>query len=43
MNQPATPVSSSSNKGSGLPDQAVAMDRMYRITRHIYDLSLIHI
>ena len=39
MNQPASPVSSSNNKGSGLPDQAVAMDRMYRVTRHIYDIT----
>lgn len=34
----ATPVSSSNNKGCPA-DQALAMDRMYRFTRHIYDLT----
>lgn len=38
MSQPVAPVSSSNNKG-GAADQAVAMDRMYRFTRHIYDLT----
>jgi S-adenosylmethionine-diacylgycerolhomoserine-N-methlytransferase len=33
------PVSSSNNRGGGAEDQAVAMDRMYRFTRHIYDLT----
>jgi S-adenosylmethionine-diacylgycerolhomoserine-N-methlytransferase len=33
------PVSSSNNKLSTGHDQAVAMDNMYRFTRHIYDLS----
>jgi S-adenosylmethionine-diacylgycerolhomoserine-N-methlytransferase len=33
------PVSSSNNRGGGTDDQAVAMDRMYRFTRHIYDLT----
>ncbi len=33
------PVSSSNNRGGGADDQAVAMDRMYRFTRHIYDLT----
>ena len=32
-------VSSSNNRGGGPADQAVAMDRMYRITRHIYDIT----
>ena len=32
-------VSSSNNRGGGLADQAVAMDRMYRVTRHVYDLT----
>ena len=32
-------VSSSNNRGGGPADQAVAMDRMYRVTRHIYDLT----
>lgn len=38
MSEPAAPVSSSKNAG-GPADQAVAMDRMYRFTRHIYDLT----
>jgi S-adenosylmethionine-diacylgycerolhomoserine-N-methlytransferase len=33
------PVSSSNNRGGGAADQAVAMDRMYRVTRHIYDVT----
>ncbi len=32
-------VSSSNNRGGGPADQAVAMDRMYRFTRHIYDVT----
>ena len=36
---PAEHTSSSNNRGSGPADQAVAMDRMYRLTRHIYDLT----
>lgn len=32
-------VSSSNNRGGGPGDQAVAMDRMYRFTRHVYDLT----
>jgi len=32
-------VSSSNNRGGGAADQAVAMDRMYRFTRHVYDLT----
>jgi S-adenosylmethionine-diacylgycerolhomoserine-N-methlytransferase len=40
MSEPAgkQPVSSSNNRG-GPADQAVAMDRMYRLTRHVYDLT----
>ena len=40
MSDPAgkQPVSSSNNRG-GPADQAVAMDRMYRLTRHVYDLT----
>ena len=33
------PVSSSNNRGGGAADQAVAMDRMYRLTRHVYDVT----
>ena len=33
------PVSSSNNRGGSPADHAVAMDRMYRFTRHIYDLT----
>ena len=36
---PKSPVSSSNNKLSTGHDQAVAMDNMYRFTRHIYDLT----
>ena len=36
---PRPPVSSSNNKLSAGHDQAVAMDNMYRFTRHIYDLT----
>ena len=36
MGKPA--VSSSNNRG-GADDHAVAMDRMYRFTRHVYDLT----
>lgn len=32
-------VSSSNNRGGGPSDHAVAMDRMYRFTRHVYDLT----
>jgi len=32
-------VSSSNNRGGGPADQAVAMDRMYHVTRHIYDVT----
>jgi len=32
-------VSSSNNQGRGPADQAVAMDRMYRVTRHVYDVT----
>ena len=32
-------MSSSNNRGGGAADQAVAMDRMYRFTRHVYDLT----
>jgi len=32
-------VSSSINRGRGPADQAVAMDRMYRVTRHVYDIT----
>ena len=32
-------MSSSSNRGGGPADQAVAMDRMYRLTRHVYDVT----
>jgi len=33
------PRSSSNNPGRVASDQAVAMDRMYRLTRHVYDLT----
>ena len=33
------PRSSSNNPGRSTADQAVAMDRMYRVTRHIYDVT----
>ena len=33
------PVSSSNNRPTGTPDQAAAMDSMYRFTRHIYDFT----
>jgi len=38
---PATrpPVSSSNNRPDAEPGQAAAMDRMYRLTRHVYDLT----
>ena len=36
---PQQPVSSSNNKLSTGHDQAVAMDNMYRFTRHIYDFT----
>ncbi|MCX7405977.1 MAG: class I SAM-dependent methyltransferase [Planctomycetia bacterium] len=47
MNEPVSdsPLSASSNRSSSnnlgnvAADQAVAMDRMYRVTRHIYDLT----
>lgn len=32
-------VSSSNNRGGGPADHAVAMDRMYRFTRHVYDVT----
>ena len=32
-------MSSSNNRGGGPADQAVAMDRMYHVTRHIYDVT----
>ena len=32
-------MSSSNNRGGGPGDQAVAMDRMYHVTRHIYDVT----
>ena len=32
-------MSSSSNRSGGPADQAVAMDRMYRFTRHVYDVT----
>ncbi|MEI7861219.1 MAG: hypothetical protein WCJ21_01255, partial [Planctomycetota bacterium] len=35
----APPRSSSNNSGRQSSDQAVAMDRMYRMTRHIYDIT----
>lgn len=38
MTPPAAPVSSSNNAG-GPADHAVAMDRMYRFTRHVYDAT----
>ena len=39
-NAPGRPaVSSSNNRGGGPADQAVAMDRMYRFTRHVYDVT----
>ena len=33
------PVSSSNNRRQGGTDHAAAMDRMYRLTRHVYDLT----
>lgn len=33
------PKSSSNNPGRSAGDQAAAMDRMYRVTRHVYDLT----
>jgi len=33
------PVSSSNNRRSGGTDHAAAMDRMYRLTRHVYDIT----
>ena len=39
VSSPQQPVSSSNNKLSTGHDQAVAMDNMYRFTRHIYDLT----
>ncbi len=33
------PVSSSPNRRGEGDDQAAAMDRMYRVTRHIYDFT----
>ena len=33
------PVSSSNNRRPGGADHAAAMDRMYRLTRHIYDIT----
>ena len=33
------PRSSSNNPGRSTADQAVAMDRMYRFTRHVYDVT----
>ena len=39
VSSPTQPVSSSNNKLSTGHDQAVAMDNMYRFTRHIYDLT----
>jgi S-adenosylmethionine-diacylgycerolhomoserine-N-methlytransferase len=33
------PVSSSNNRGPVGPDHAAAMDRMYRLTRHVYDVT----
>ncbi|NDC54620.1 MAG: class I SAM-dependent methyltransferase [Planctomycetia bacterium] len=32
-------VSSSNNRGGGPAEQAAAMDRMYRFTRHVYDVT----
>ena len=42
--QPASPValgpvSSSNNRRPAGADHAAAMDRMYRLTRHVYDLT----
>jgi len=48
MNEPVTarsqteapaPVSSSNNRRQPGADQAAAMDRMYRLTRHVYDVT----
>ena len=48
MNEPDTapaspvapgPVSSSNNRRQGGVDHAAAMDRMYRLTRHVYDIT----
>ncbi len=36
---PRHPVSSSNNRPQGGHDQAAAMDQMYRMTRHIYDIT----
>ena len=36
---PRGPRSSSSNPGRVTSDQAAAMDRMYRLTRHVYDVT----
>jgi len=33
------PVSSSNNRRQGGVDHAAAMDRMYRLTRHVYDIT----
>ena len=33
------PVSSSNNRRPGGADHAAAMDRMYRLTRHVYDIT----
>jgi S-adenosylmethionine-diacylgycerolhomoserine-N-methlytransferase len=38
MTPPSAPVSSSNNT-AGPAEQAVAMDRMYRFTRHVYDVT----
>jgi len=36
---PSPPRSSSNNRGPHVADQAAAMDRMYRVTRHVYDFT----
>ena len=36
---PPGPVSSSNNRRRGGMDHAEAMDRMYRVTRHVYDVT----
>lgn len=36
---PGAPKSSSNNPGAAVADQALAMDRMYRLTRHVYDVT----
>ena len=37
--KPSQPRSSSNNRGPQVADQAAAMDQMYRLTRHVYDVT----